>query len=225
MTNYTECPVPECDISRCGEKETIESHFLHCHRDYEKKYTLMRFVGSTDFYEYVEREFSSIWDLDTSDYRSAVENHPVFTVEMYVAYFGSIQEAYEESKKNKRPVIMPDEDIDHPSWREMWRESILDLTTPKPENGENYEENRNEVIKRDNFECRVCGDGYGNISTFHIHHITPASVFLEADGPTDFEAMNDQSNLITLCPSCHGKYEGDHQGADPAEFVELVESA
>lgn len=34
--------------------------------------------------------------------------------------------------------------------------------------------------------------------------------------------MNEISNLITLCASCHGTYEGMFQDADPGEFVELA---
>ena len=52
------------------------------------------------------------------------------------------------------------------------------------------------IYKRDNFTCQFCGISMTELKIpFHVHHIIP---FL-----TSFN--NDESNLITLCPSCHRK--------------------
>lgn len=66
---------------------------------------------------------------------------------------------------------------------------------------------RDIILKRDNFRCRLCGSdnkkefkryGWGgNYATgLNIHHI-------------DYNEDNSHpSNLITLCPKCHGKTSG-----------------
>lgn len=54
---------------------------------------------------------------------------------------------------------------------------------------------RMQIIKRDNFGCRVCGrspSDYGDLE-LHVHHIRPWA----AGGVTE------ESNLITLCHTCH----------------------
>ena len=50
---------------------------------------------------------------------------------------------------------------------------------------------RIKILERDNYECRLCGDG-GNFE-LELHHLTPFS-----NG-----GNNDINNLITLCKSCH----------------------
>ena len=54
---------------------------------------------------------------------------------------------------------------------------------------------RMNVIKRDNFRCRICGrspDDYVDIE-LHVHHILPWGQ----------GGMTEEDNLITLCSTCH----------------------
>ena len=59
---------------------------------------------------------------------------------------------------------------------------------------------RQEVLIRDNFTCRYCGEKYDKM---HVDHVIPCS-----RGGT-----NDVSNLVTACPSCNlsknAKLEGE----------------
>ena len=49
---------------------------------------------------------------------------------------------------------------------------------------------RETILERDNYECRICGRSAGE-ETLHVHHI-------------DWERRNNEdSNLVTLCNSCH----------------------
>jgi hypothetical protein len=51
------------------------------------------------------------------------------------------------------------------------------------------------VFERDDYKCRLCGgDGNGKL---HVHHVTK-----RREGGQDIE-----SNLVTVCPSCHSKSE------------------
>lgn len=68
-------------------------------------------------------------------------------------------------------------------------------------------EKRKSVLDRDNYSCQACGmpqedhkkeTGQG----LHIHHIIPASKF---ENPTKRNAM---SNSVSMCSSCHKKWEG-----------------
>ena len=91
--------------------------------------------------------------------------------------------------------------------------------------GPNWLDQRNNVVSRDGMRCRVCCEDRSDVEahSVHVHHITPAREF-GADDPdvdTDYEEMNDLSNLICLCPSCHRKLEGKFQDADPGKFAEL----
>ena len=63
--------------------------------------------------------------------------------------------------------------------------------------GSNWKHQRRKALKRDAYTCQECGvieDGV------HVHHIVPRITF-----DNDWKAMNKLSNLVTLCPSCHGK--------------------
>ena len=91
--------------------------------------------------------------------------------------------------------------------------------------GTNWPKQRATVVDRDNNQCRTCHKQSTEIENMsvHVHHITPARTFgvHDEDVDADYEEMNDLSNLICLCPSCHSKLEGKFQDADPDEFAEL----
>ena len=55
---------------------------------------------------------------------------------------------------------------------------------------------RENVLKRDNYSCQVCGKRQ-NLIPFHIHHKIPFKAF------TSYKFANSLDNLITLCPDCH----------------------
>lgn len=91
----------------------------------------------------------------------------------------------------------------------------LDSPYSAQEYGTNWTRQRNKCLKRDDYTCRVCGTHQSEIGReSSVHHITPRSQF---DGtPRD---MNDLDNLVTLCPKCHGKFEGKYVNCDVDEFV------
>jgi len=64
--------------------------------------------------------------------------------------------------------------------------------------GSNWPTQRKNALERDRRECVVCGE----TDSLHVHHITPLREF------NDTEKANQLENLITLCPSCHGRWEG-----------------
>jgi hypothetical protein len=53
-----------------------------------------------------------------------------------------------------------------------------------------FSRTRTWVLRRDGYRCRQCGDG----GPLDVHHLVPRA----AGG------SNDPSNLIALCPTCHG---------------------
>jgi 5-methylcytosine-specific restriction endonuclease McrA len=70
--------------------------------------------------------------------------------------------------------------------------------------GANWQEARRVVRNRDCFRCQRCGTHEDEHDTeLHVHHIVPLREF---DEPED---ANTPSNLVTVCPSCHGEVEGD----------------
>jgi len=73
-----------------------------------------------------------------------------------------------------------------------------------PYYGSNWCRMRRVVRNRDCFRCRKCGMHEDECDTeLHVHHIVPLREF---DEP---EEANTPSNLVTVCPSCHGEVEGD----------------
>jgi len=79
--------------------------------------------------------------------------------------------------------------------------------------GQNWEEQREKRLERDDYECVVCGiadeehkeeTGQG----LHVHHIKPRRDFLKENGELDYEEANKITNLITLCNEHHRKWEG-----------------
>jgi hypothetical protein len=58
-----------------------------------------------------------------------------------------------------------------------------------------WQKKRLEVMKRDKFRCKLCGE---EEKTLHVHH----KKYLKNSDPWDCE----NSNLITLCEYCHEFY-------------------
>ncbi len=67
--------------------------------------------------------------------------------------------------------------------------------------GENWEEIRQQVLKRDAYRCSLCGKPGSPALPLHVHHKKPFRAF------SDPAAANHLSNLITLCEPCHQRVE------------------
>lgn len=66
--------------------------------------------------------------------------------------------------------------------------------------GDDWFKIRQLVLKRDNFQCRICGQKQvAFLIRLHIHHIIPFMINFD----------NSLKNLITLCPPCHRKIEAE----------------
>lgn len=73
--------------------------------------------------------------------------------------------------------------------------------------GADWDDIRQEVLDRDEYQCQSCGlsddehnERHGN--SLHIHHIQRLDSF------DDLNEANDTSNLVTLCSTCHRRWEG-----------------
>jgi HNH endonuclease. len=93
---------------------------------------------------------------------------------------------------------------------------VRKLAGAKKEFGDDWWGKREECLERDNYQCQVCSSR--NDKRFpHVHHIRPRREFLEKSdyGESD---MNKLDNLISLCSSCHAKYEGRYRSCSPDKF-------
>jgi len=98
----------------------------------------------------------------------------------------------------------------------------LDSPYSQQEYGANWSKQRRRCLDRDDHACRVCGSSQSDIGRQPaVHHITPRSEF----GDSEWQTYNALDNLVTLCPSCHGTYEGRFIDCDVMEFLERVEEA
>lgn len=68
--------------------------------------------------------------------------------------------------------------------------------------GPDWAEQREKALERDGHKCQICGRGVEDIGRNpDVHHIVPYGDF------DDHEEANRLDNLISLCPSHHGKVE------------------
>ena len=95
---------------------------------------------------------------------------------------------------------------DHWKYKENWDN----------EYGDSWNQQRLKALKRDSFQCRVCSSN----ERTHVHHIKPVRKWNVKE---NHEVMNDLSNLICLCQTCHNKLEGNWQESSPAEFERKAE--
>jgi 5-methylcytosine-specific restriction endonuclease McrA len=71
-----------------------------------------------------------------------------------------------------------------------------------------WQKKRLEILNRDNFTCRCCGD---NENTLNVHHI----VYPKSRFPWD----TDNNNLITLCDYCHELWHHIFNGKFAVELI------
>jgi 5-methylcytosine-specific restriction endonuclease McrA len=98
----------------------------------------------------------------------------------------------------------------------------LDSPYAQQEYGRNWSAQRQQCLNRDDHQCRVCGATEKTLDrSLCVHHIRPRAEF----DTEEWRTYNALSNLITLCPSCHGTFEGRFRDADPTEFVTRANKA
>lgn len=79
--------------------------------------------------------------------------------------------------------------------------------------GPNWERQRERRLEKDDYECVVCGlsdseiKERGDKDGLHVHHIEKLRLF-EGENGIDYERANRIENLITLCRTCHSRWEG-----------------
>lgn len=103
-------------------------------------------------------------------------------------------------------------------WRTLIRGLFKTLGLDSPcsakEYGPNWSKQRRKCLDRDDRTCQVCGvEQNDKDRELSVHHITPRSQY---DGNWE---QNDLENLITLCGSCHGTFEGQFTNQTPGEFA------
>ena len=129
--------------------------------------------------------------------------HGEFSHEAYIAQFGSWNDAVEAVGYEPNHVFGVD--------------------TGELNYGPRWAEQRSVVLERDDHECSVTGQSDGRVYSTepHVHHITPAREFgaHDPDVETNYDEMNHPSNLISLSPRCHARFEGRWTDCAPKEFA------
>lgn len=126
-----------------------------------------------------------------------------FNDSTYIYRFGSWVNAIEEAGL-ERLKKGPPSGRDHPDWKG----GSFDYYGP------NWENVREKILDRDNYTCRVCNDMAEN-----VHHIKPRKDF-RIDGEYKYKKANREQNLISLCLSCHMRFEGNWKESDHNTFKE-----
>lgn len=228
-----ECPVPGCTFLFDPSEELpersqgyydslAELHFYDNHAEYEREYMLIHILREwipksrlSEISKNVDGNgFNALSHITAED---IVEHHPLVDKSMYEDHFGSWTTAKLEAGMFQHDVgdsvpIDQDEAEDDSAPIHPYSGSEFSY-------GPDWDEVRETILERDREQCRVCHD---DSSELHIHHITPARKFIDiSDGVSiDYDAMNDVENLITLCPSCHGRFDDRWEDCNPVEFAE-----
>ncbi len=67
---------------------------------------------------------------------------------------------------------------------------------------------REQILLRDNHQCRICGARTQPERPLEVHHLTPLRRFLsQHTRPVALRLAHTPDNLLTLCPVCHRKVE------------------
>lgn len=114
----------------------------------------------------------------------------------YEKRFGSWRDAVAEAGYEPRPSMEDQSGENNYNWKGGYGNYSRD-----------WDGARKRALERDNYECQICGraneahqEDFGK--SLDIHHIRPARKF------DDQEEAHQLSNLITLCRSCHARWEG-----------------
>jgi|AntDeeMinimDraft_5_1070356.scaffolds.fasta_scaffold04854_5 hypothetical protein len=99
--------------------------------------------------------------------------------------------------------------------RGLYKTTNLDSPYSAHDYGTNWSKQRRRCLDRDDHTCRVCETPQTALDReLSVHHIRPRSMF---DGTP--RSMNALDNLVSLCPSCHGTFEGQFVECTVSEFV------
>jgi len=153
--------------------------------------------------------------------RDRIRSHDVITVDMYKEFFDSVPSALDASRQSAEHSIGGLE-FQHGDNNSEKASNSSPCYSVQKKYGPKWNVIKEEIRNRDHI-CRVCGkdeDDTYRESKLQVHHIMPADEFERERGDRDFKSMNDRQNLILLCPSCHGKFEGQWKWCTPDEFAE-----
>ncbi|MFB6198031.1 MAG: homing endonuclease associated repeat-containing protein, partial [Halobacteriaceae archaeon] len=133
-----------------------------------------------------------------SDMRAEGEYSDIVYRERFGSWTKAVRKAgFEPRERGAQPGD------ENPAWKD---------TTVRGYYGPNWDEQREKRIEIDDCQCQHCGmsrerhyDKWGE--DLNVHHIKPRSDFVEG-GELDWESANRVQNLITLCNTHHGVYEG-----------------
>lgn len=104
--------------------------------------------------------------------------------------------------------------------RGAYKAAGLDSPYSAKNYGPNWSKQRRKCLERDDYTCRGCGIGDEAVDReLAVHHIRPRRAF---DGNCEQNALD---NLVTLCPECHGRFEGRWQDVSPDEFAARAQEA
>jgi len=119
-----------------------------------------------------------------------------FSTSTYEKRFGTWREAIAQAGYEPRPSMDNQSGENNYNWKGGYGNY-----------GGIWDEARKKALERDDSECQVCGitaqehrEEYGR--SLDVHHIQPSRTF---DDQRDAHVL---TNLITLCLSCHKKWEG-----------------
>ena len=135
-------------------------------------------------------------DLDKAPSYNEIDRNSDYSPATYERAFGSFLEAKAAAGYDPTPTDNQPRGEDHYAWK----------GGTKPRYGRNWRVQRQKAIERDGYTCQSCGmtseehkETIGK--DLHVHHIDPWDEFDED------KERNKLNNLVTLCASCHKKWE------------------
>jgi hypothetical protein len=165
----------------------------------------------------IEKEFEEIvQQLGKTPTMKEYNEHSKYNSSAIVSKYGSWTDGVREI--GYEPILHVSGE-NHPYWKE---------NSEKKYYGPGWYSKRKEIRERDNYECRVCGKAQEEQNRkLSVHHIKPQTEFIREgfDPQEDSEIINHEDNLVSLCESCHGKFEAKWQGLSVDGFIEKAQGA
>lgn len=150
-------------------------------------------ISEEELFDEIERLIEELGRIPTKLEMADIGKYGAST---YEERFGSWRDAIAEAGYEPRPSMNDQSGENNYNWKGGYGNYSRD-----------WDEARKQALERDDYECKICGrsdedhqEDFGK--SLDIHHIRPARKF------DDQEKAHQLSNLITLCRSCHAKWEG-----------------
>jgi len=171
------------DCSKTGVEHALEKHSIETRNPHRENAPFHD--KDTVITEYIENgnsmnDLANMWETSTKIIHHWLNNHGI---------------------EYRHPKCSGE---DHGMWGRRGEDSPNWKGGTSKTYGPNWKRQRKKALERDNHTCQSCST---TDDTLHVHHRVRKEKFRNQGGDEWWKDANKLSNLVTLCPTCHGRWE------------------